>query len=76
MALLLNKTTACRYLIVEAVNKQKVLDFYERNGFVYLYSSEQDEINKTNRKLNSEDQLPTRLMMYDLLRYTLTPIHG
>ena len=69
LTLLLNQTTACRYLIVEAVNKQKVIDFYVRNGFTLLYSSEQDEIDKTKRKLDKEGYLPTRLMMYDMLLY-------
>jgi GNAT superfamily N-acetyltransferase len=63
----LNRSTACRYLIVEAVNKSKVVKFYERNGFALLYSSEQEEIKKTNRKLTPEGNLTTRLMMYDLL---------
>ena len=66
-ALFLNNSTACRYLIVEAVNKEKVISFYERNGFNLLYSSEQEEQDKMKRKLDEKGNLSTRLMMYDLL---------
>lgn len=66
-ALLLNESTACRYLIVEAVNKEKVIRFYERNGFNLLYSSELEEQDKMKRKLDENGNLSTRLMMYDLL---------
>ena len=68
-ALLINETTACRYLIVEAVNHEKVLAFYERNGFNLLYSSEQDEQAKMNRKLTEDGRLSTRLMMCDMLLF-------
>ena len=63
----LNHSTACRYLIVEAVNKEKVIRFYERNGFNLLYSSEQEEQDKMKRKLDENGHLSTRLMMFDLL---------
>jgi len=66
-ALILNESTACRYLIVEAVNHPKVVSFYERNGFVLLYSTEQDEKEKTKRSLKEDGHLSTRLMIYDLL---------
>lgn len=63
----LNHATACRYLIVEAVNKEKVIRFYERNGFNLLYSSEEEEQEKMKRKLDENGNLSTRLMMFDLL---------
>ncbi len=66
-ALLINETTACRYLIVEAVNHSKVIAFYERNGFNLLYTSEQEEQDKMKRKLTDEGKLTTRLMMCDML---------
>lgn len=66
-ALILNETTACHYLIVEAVNKPKVLDFYQRNDFITLYSSEEIELEKTHRKIDDNGRLKTRLMMYDMM---------
>lgn len=66
-ALILNETTACHYLIVEAVNKPKVLDFYQRNDFSPLYSSEEIELEKTHRKTDDNGRLKTRLMMYDMM---------
>lgn len=66
-ALILNETTACHYLIVEAVNKPKVLDFYQRNDFIPLYSSEEIELEKTHRKTDDNGRLKTRLMMYDMM---------
>lgn len=66
-ALILNDSTACRYLIVEAVNKDKVIHFYERNGFNLLYSSEREEQEKMKRKVDENGILSTRLMIYDLL---------
>ncbi|MCS2517629.1 hypothetical protein NXW37_29000 [Bacteroides thetaiotaomicron] len=32
----LNKT-GCRYIIVDASNHQKVIDFYQRNGFKFIF---------------------------------------
>lgn len=66
-ALILNETTACHYLIVEAVNKPKVLEFYQRNDFTPLYSSEEIELAKTHRKTDENGRLKTRLMMYDMI---------
>lgn len=68
LALLLNRTTASRFLLVEAVNKEKVLTYYENNGFDYLYSSEEVEIEKTRRPLDEETgRLATRLMKFDMM---------
>lgn len=68
-AILVNETIACRYLIVEAVNKPKVIDYYQRNGFNLLYSSEEDEIIKSKRKIDENGRLTTRQMLYDLMLY-------
>lgn len=38
----LNKT-GCRYVIVDAVNHEKVRSFYESNGFQYIFSSDNEE---------------------------------
>lgn len=60
--------TGCRFLVVDAYNKPKVLSFYEQNGFKYLYATEKDEINAT--QLDGEN-IHTRLMFLDLLHTTL-----
>lgn len=66
-AVILNETSACHYLIVEAVNNPKVIDFYQRNDFTLLYSNEEIELEKTRRKTDEDGRLMTRLMMYDLM---------
>lgn len=38
--------TGCRFLVVDAYNQPKVLSFYERNKFKYLYATE--ELEKQN----------------------------
>lgn len=60
--------TGCRFLVVDAYNKAEVLSFYERNGFKYLYASEEDERNATQIE---DDDIHTRLMFLDLLHTTL-----
>ena len=39
----LNKT-GCRYIIVDAVNKPKVIEYYQNNGFQFLFSSSEEEM--------------------------------
>ena len=62
--------SACRYLIVDAVNHPKVFDFYIRNGFQMLFDSDVEE----REYLGSEDDdiigksLRTRLMFFDLIK--------
>lgn len=66
LALIFSRQCACRFLLVESVNRPKVISFYERNGFTLLYTDESSEIEKTRRKLNDNGHLNTRLMMFDL----------
>lgn len=69
--------TACRLLIVDAKNEPKVLSFYQKNGFKYLFAREIDEDLYTKRPASEEERkqrvanprrLKTRLMFLDLLR--------
>lgn len=39
----LNKT-GFRFIIVDAINKPKVLDFYQKNGFDFIFSSDEEEM--------------------------------
>lgn len=57
--------SGCRFLIVDAYNNPKTLNFYERNGFLYLFSSETQEAE--NSGLPYDTKLDTRIMFYDLL---------
>ena len=70
------KKTGCRPAIVDAKNKPKVLNFYEKNGFRYLFNREIDEDlyikpPKTEEERKTRIQnlrtLATRLMYCDLL---------
>ena len=60
MALKMDDTIAARYLVVDATNNPKVLDYYERNGFFYLFESEEEEAQLVNIQ-------KTRLMAFDLI---------
>ncbi len=53
----------CRFLAVDAKNEQKPLHYYEKNDFVYLYSSEEQEANCLELQL----PLKTRFMFFDLI---------
>jgi len=61
-----NNRFACRFLTVDAYNNAATRSFYEKNGFIYLFSSEQQE--KDYIKMTPEQELKTRLMYFDLLR--------
>lgn len=52
---LTNNRTGCRFLTVDAYNDQVTLNFYNKNGFEFLW--DEDHADKT------------RIMFYDLLRH-------
>ena len=56
---------SCRYLTIDAYNKQSVLNFYEKSGFKPIFSSDIQE--KEYIGLPPERDLKTRLMYFDLL---------
>lgn len=68
--------TGCRFAIVDAKNDERILSFYERNGFHTLFAHEidedlytkppKDEAERKDRKRNPR-KLRTRLMFCDLL---------
>ena len=51
----INNKTGCRFLVVDAYNKESVLHFYEKNGFKFL--TDKDKSNHT------------RIMFYDLIQF-------
>ena len=57
--------TGCRYLIVDAYNSEIPLAFYKKNGFDFIFSTEEQE--KDYRKIVSDNPLRTRLMFFDLI---------
>lgn len=59
----MNKT-GCRFLLVDSYKTDRNLHFYERNGFEYLFSSEEQE--KEFRGMKENRELRTRLMYFDL----------
>lgn len=61
--------TGCRFLVVDAYNREHVLNFYERNKFKYLYADEKQE--RHEQHVYDDAPLHTRHMFLDLLN---TPI--
>ena len=57
--------TACRYLTVDAYNNKRTLDFYEKNGFKTVFSTDSQE--KDHIGLPQEKELKTRFMYFDLM---------
>ena len=66
----LNKT-GCRYLIVDAVNTPKVLQFYLDNGFDFIFTSDEEEMQYMSKTVKVDDSnmfRETRLMIFDLIQ--------
>lgn len=61
--------TGCRFIIVDAVNQPRVIRYYSKNGFKFLYSSEVNEAKAMglNIKKLGATPLRTRLMYFDLI---------
>lgn len=57
--------TGCRFIVVDAYNDLKPLNYYYRNGFIPLFSSEEQEKEFTNHPENKS--LSTRLLYFDLI---------
>lgn len=63
-----NNKTGCRFVIVDAYNNKNTTDFYQRNGFKPVFSTNEQE--KQYRHIKPEVPLSTRLMYFDLLSAT------
>jgi len=57
--------TGCRYIVVDAYNEDIPINFYKRNGFKFLFSTEEQE--REYLKLPNGEKLKTRLMIFDLI---------
>jgi len=60
--------TGCRFIVVDSYNEPKALNYYARNGFVPLFSSEDQEKQFTG--LNQDQALTTRMLFFDLILLT------
>jgi len=58
-----------RFLTVDAYNKPEVLKYYERNDFIFLFQTEEDERQNLKKSFNSDEPLNSRQMFFDLKRY-------
>lgn len=55
----------CRFLIVDAYNTVEAVSFYSKNGFAFVFSTEEQE--KEYYAKDGKKELKTRFMYYDLL---------
>lgn len=60
-----NNKTGCRFLAVDAYNQDGPITFYSKNGFEFLFSTEDQEKEYTG--LEGENELKTRLMFFGLI---------
>ncbi len=60
-----NNKTGCRFVVVDSYNKERPLKYYSENGFIELFSTENQEKEFTG--LAENDDLHTRLMYFDLI---------
>ena len=57
--------TGCRFLLVDAVNNEHTLSYYQRNGFKPLFPKIEDE--KDFYGVKASEELRTRMYYFDLL---------
>ena len=61
--------TGCRFIVVDSYNTETALNFYKKNGFDFLFSTDEQE--KQNLGIVKSQTLKTRLMVFDLIKLTL-----
>ncbi len=60
----LNKT-GCRFIVVDAYNNDQAINYYLKNDFEFLFSTEKQEKEYIGRE--ETEELNTRMMYFDLL---------
>lgn len=60
-----NNKTGCRFIVVDSYNEKTPLKYYEKNEFEHLFSSEKQE--KEFMQLKVDAILKTRLLYFDLI---------
>lgn len=61
-----NNKTGCRYLLVDAYNQTRVLNYYSKCDFQFLLN-EDSEKSIFEKRLDENGSLKTRLMFFDLI---------
>ena len=56
--------TGCRFLIVDAYNTEHPIQYYKKNEFQFLFSTEEQE--KHSIGMKEDEKLKTRVMYFDL----------
>lgn len=46
-----NNKTGCRYVVVDSYNEEAPKEYYTKNGFDFVYSTEEQEAEKQEMKL-------------------------
>jgi len=63
-----DNNSSSRYLIVDALNSPDVIEYYKRNGFEFLFASDEEELEHLISGHSSDVQdCRTRLMFFDLV---------
>lgn len=63
-----DNNSSSRYLIVDALNSPEVIEYYRRNGFEFLFASDEEELEHLRGSHNRDVQTcKTRLMFFDLV---------
>lgn len=57
--------TGCRFIVVDALNTDRTLSYYERNGFMPLFPREENE--KEFYGIPENEELRSRILYFDLL---------
>ena len=57
----------CRFLVIDAYNSPSVLGFYQKNSFLTVFSTEEQE--RETYKIKPEEFLQTRYLFYDMMRW-------
>ena len=57
----------CRFLLVDAYNKPEVFNFYQKNDFFTVLSTEEQE--REYKKIDPADNLRTRYLFFDMMNW-------
>ncbi|MDR3184303.1 MAG: GNAT family N-acetyltransferase [Prevotellaceae bacterium] len=57
----------CRFLLIDAYNNSSVLNFYQKNNFSAVFSSEEQE--RDAYKMNVDEPLRTRYLFFDMIHW-------
>jgi hypothetical protein len=62
-----NFSSYARFLLVDAYNVPAVINFYQKNDFTTVFSTEKQE--KEANEQNPNDVLRTRYMFFDMIKW-------